>query len=379
MTVQTKDNNLLYFALLITFILCTVKLTAQNSIVLNHDVALKANQSIQKRISDKIFTGVAAGISINQERVWLGAEGHSNKDEQQAMQIKTITRTASIAKSMTAVAVMQLVEQGLIDLEVPIQTYIPDFPKKKEGEITIRRHLLYQTSGIPNYASAKEAQTQKNYANLAAAVDVFKDRNLQHAPGTAFAYATYNYVTLGLIIEQVSGLTYEEYMTKNIWDKAGMTNTGIEKYKSTYANKSSLYHRNKKGKIKLTKENNLSNRIPGGGFYSCVEDLLRFGEAILNNELVSAETLQQMLTKSTVEKLGSPYGLGWFMYGGAENPQGAIGHSGEQSGVSAQLIIIPSRNTVVAVLANTSGAWNEAFALCAELCNLSKEVNESGE
>lgn len=283
MTVQTKDNNLFYFALLITFILCTVKLTAQNSIVLNHDVALKANQSIQKRISGKIFTGVAAGISINQERVWSGAEGHSNKDEQQAMQIKTITRTASIAKSMTAVAVMQLVEQGLIDLEVPIQTYIPDFPKKKEGEITIR-HLLYQTSGIPNYASAKEAQTQKNYANLAAAVDVFKDRNLQHAPGTAFAYATYNYVTLGLIIEQVSGLTYEEYMTKNIWDKAGMTNTGIEKYKSTYANKSSLYHRNKKGKIKLTKENNLSNRIPGGGFYSCVEDLQKLP---LESEILS--------------------------------------------------------------------------------------------
>lgn len=378
MTVQTKDNNLFYFALLITFIFFTVKLTAQNSIVLNHDAEFKANQLLQKGISDKNFIGVAAGISINQKHVWLSAEGHSNKAEQQAMQIITINRTASIAKSMTAIAVMQLVEQGLIDLDVPIQTYIPDFPKKKEGEITTR-HLLYQTSGIPNYASVKEVQTQKNYTNLAAAVDVFKHRDLQHAPGTAFAYATYNYVILGLIIEKVSGLSYEEYMKENIWKKAGMINTGVEKYQSTYANKSSLYHRKKKGKIKLTTENNLSNRIPGGGFYSCVEDLLRFGEAVLNNELISAETLAQMLTKSNVEKPGNPYGMGWFLYGGKENPQSAFGHSGEQSGVSAQLIIIPGRKTVIAVLANTSGAWHEAFALCAELCNLSKEVNETGE
>jgi len=378
MTVQTKDNSLLYFTLLITFIICTVKLTAQNTTVLNHDAVIKANQLLQNGVSEDIYTGITAGISINQERVWLGAEGHSNKEQRQAMSTKTITRTASIAKSMTAVAVMQLVEQDLIDLDVAIQTYIPDFPTKKEGTITTRQ-LLYQTSGIAGYASGKEAQTQKNYANLAAAVDVFKDRDLLHTPGTAFSYSTYNYVVLGLIIEKVSGLTYEEYMIQNIWEKAGMTHTGVEKYQSTYANKSSIYHRNKRGKIKLTKENNLSSRIPGGGFYSCVEDMLRFGEAMLNNELISKESLAMMLTKSTIEKAGNPYGMGWFMYGGKDNPQGNFGHSGEQSGVSSQLMIIPSRQTVVVVMANTSGSWKEAIGLCVELYHLSKEVNETGE
>jgi len=379
METQTKDYSLLYFALLLTFVIFTGKVFGQNTIILNQDAEIKANQLIKESIDKKIFTGVAAGISIQENRVWEAAQGHSDKANNKAMQIQTINRTASIAKSMTAVAVMQLVEQDLIDLEVPIQTYIPDYPEKKKGSITTRQ-LLYQTAGTPNYASAKEAQTQKNYPNLAAAVDVFKNRDLTHTPGSAFAYATYNYVVLGLIIEKVSGLTYEEYMIKNIWEKAGMKHTGVEKYQQEYDNKSSLYHRNKKGKIKLaSKANNLSNRIPGGGFYSTVDDLLRFGEAILNNELISAETLEAMLTKSNVEKPGNPYGMGWFMYGGKENPSGCFGHSGEQTGVSAQLMIVPSRETVVVVMGNTSGSWHEALELSIKLLNLSKEINETGE
>lgn len=379
MNTSTKDYSLLYFVLLLTFVIFTGKAVGQNATSLNHDAEIKANQLLKETIDKQVFTGVTAGISIQSNRVWLTAQGHSNKAANEAMKVQTIVRTASIAKSMTAVAIMQLVEQGLIDLDAPIQTYIPDYPQKKEGKITARQ-LLYQTAGTPNYASGKEAQTQKNYATLAEAVEVFKNRDLQHAPGSAFAYATYNYVILGLMIEKVTGLTYEAYMTKNIWEKAGMKYTGVEKYQSEYANKSNLYHRNKKGKIKLaSKENNLSNRIPGGGFYSTVEDLLRFGEAIINNELISAESLQMMVTKSTIEKPGNPYGMGWFMYGGEANPSGCIGHSGEQTGVSAQLMIMPSRETVAVVLANTSGAWQEALELSIKLLNLSKEVNETGE
>lgn len=379
MTTQTKDYSLLYFALLLTFVIFTGKAFGQNTVILNHDAEIKANQLLKQHIEEKVFAGVVAGMSIQDKHVWLTAEGYSNKAAKQRMHPQTVVRTASIAKSMTAVAIMQLVEQGLIDLEASIQTYIPDFPKKKEGDILVK-HLLYQIAGIPNYASVKEVQTQKNYANLAAAVDVFKNRDLVHTPGTAFYYASYNYVVLGLIIEKVTDLTYEAYMTKNIWEKAEMTATGIEKYGQPHPNRTSLYHRNKKGKISFAKkENNLSNRIPGGGFYSTVEDLLKFGEAIIHNELISAESLQMMLTKTDVEKPGNPYGMGWFMYGGEETPSACFGHSGEQTGTSAQLMIIPSRQTVVAVMGNTSGSWNETLKLAVDLFHLSKEVNEVGQ
>lgn len=374
MNTQTKDYSLLYFALLLTFLIFTVKAVGQDAVILNHDTEIKANQLLKQHIDKKIFTGVVAGISIQNNHVWLNVAGHSNKVANKAMEAQTVVRTASIAKSMTAVAIMQLVEKGLIDLDVPIQTYIPDYPKKKEGDITTKQ-LLYQTAGIPNYASTREVQNDKNYPTLADAVDVFKNRDLLHQPGTAFSYATYNYVVLGLIIEKVSGLTYEAYMTKNIWEKAGMQQTGIEKYGQPHPNRTSLYHRNKKGKIKLAKkENDLSNRIPGGGFYSTVGDLLRFGEAIISNELISTESLQTMLTQSEVAKEGNPYGMGWFMYGGEANPSGCIGHSGAQTGVSSQLMIIPSTGTIVAILANTSGAWEEAIQLSVALIQLIKKT-----
>lgn len=170
MNTTTKDNSLLYFAILVSFLIFTVRAVGQNTISLNHDAEIKANQLLETHIDEKVFTGIAAGISIQGNRVWSAAEGYSDRENKKAMEIKTITRTASIAKSMTAVAIMQLVEQGLLDLDAPIQTYIPAYPKRKKGIITTRQ-LLTQTSGIPAYDSAKEAQTQKQYDNLAAAVN----------------------------------------------------------------------------------------------------------------------------------------------------------------------------------------------------------------
>jgi len=86
-----------------------------------------------------------------------------------------------------------------------------------------------------------------------------------------------------------------------------------------------------------------------------------------------------MLTKSNVEKAGNPYGMGLFMHGEAGNQSGCLGHSGEQTGVSAQLMIIPSRETVVVVMTHTSAPWHEAIQLSVELLSLSTEVKVMGE
>ena len=124
-------------------------------------------------------------------------------------------------------------------------------------------------------------------------VELFQDRPLKFQPGSSFHYASYGYVVLGRIIEQVSGMTYEAYMQKHIWDRVGMKNTGVEKFDQAYDDKSQLY-RAEKGKTKIARKNNLSNRVPGGGIYSNVEDLLKFGEGILNHLFVKASTLEMM-------------------------------------------------------------------------------------
>lgn len=332
----------------------------------------EADQLLKNLVADGHVIGAAAGYAVNGEILWQSAVGYADQKEQIAFTLATITRTASVAKSMTAVAVMQLVERGLIDLDVPIQTYLPDFPIKQEGAITVK-HLLSHTSGIPGYKNAKEAESDTEYARLADAVDVFKDRDLDFKPGEKFGYTTYGYVVLGLIVEHVTSLSFAEYMQVNIWDKAGMRHTGVEQINRELPNKSSLYHRSNKGKIKAAAANNLSNRVPGGGFYTTLGDMLTFGNAVINHTLIKESTFAQMIQIHSLEKEGNPYGFGWFLYGPKPYENLVIGHSGEQTGSSTQLMIIPKSKTVVVVLSNTSGAWQEVVGLSAKLIAISEQ------
>jgi CubicO group peptidase (beta-lactamase class C family) len=335
----------------------------------------KAEKLLQETVVDKRFKGVVAGFSMQDKANWQSAAGYADEENDIKFTTDTRTRIASIVKSFTALAIMQLYEKGLLDLDKPIQQYIPDYPKKDKGVITVRQ-LLNHSSGVSAYKSHKETETTKNYETLEEAMSVFQDRPLLHVPGATYSYTTYGYVVLGSVIEKITGMSYEDYIQKNILDIAGMSNTGVEKYGEVYTNKSVLYHSKKKGKIIVGKVNNLSNRLPAGGYYSTIGDLLSFGQAILDHKFVKESTLELMLTNNGLKKEGNPYGFGWYLYGGKENPGGVFGHSGAQTGVSAQFLIIPKRKSVSVVLANTSGEWEHAFGLTAQLSNLTKEMND---
>lgn len=332
----------------------------------------EATSLLEKFISNNIAVGAVAGYSVDGQIEWQSAVGYSDKKQGIPFKTNTITRVASVTKLFTAVSVMQLVEKGLIHLNDPVQKYVTDFPKSKFGNITIKQ-LLNHTSGIGGYKSGKEAETKKEYVTLTDAMDVFKDRKLLFRPGSDYSYSTYGYVLLGVLIERVSGISYKEYIQKNILDKADMKHTAIEKFGIKIPNKSSLYHRNRKGKIKKAAHNNLSNRIPGGGFYTTLEDMFKFGDAIINNLLINKETLSSMFENNRLKKGGNAHGIGWFMYAQNPNKAAVIGHSGEQTGCSAQLMIVPKSKTVVMVMANTSGSWKESIILAADLIRISEE------
>ncbi|MEP3210527.1 MAG: serine hydrolase domain-containing protein [Maribacter sp.] len=305
-------------------------------------------------IHNELAVGAAIGYSVGDSIMWHSAKGSSNTTEGKKMQTHTKLRMASIAKSMTALAAMQLVEKGALDLDTPIQTYIPDYPTHPKTQITTR-HLLSHTSGIAGYKDAKETRTQTTYASLYDALALFKERDLLFEPGTKYTYTTYGYTVLGVIIEKVSGLTFEAYMQQNIWGRAGMKDTGVDKFGVQLENESKLYHRKGgKGKPKEGKENNLSNRIPGGGFYTTIEDILKFGKAVVNDVFVSKETLNLMRQHHSLEKERNAYGFGWFLYNPKPNEGALIGHSGAQMGCSSFLFIVPEKKVVAAVLTNTS-------------------------
>lgn len=337
----------------------------------NCDILLKELVTKHKAV------GAVAGISQRNTILWQSAYGYMDAKKDKKANTEMLTRIASIAKPMTAIAVMQLFEKGLITLDEPIQTYIPEFPNSEHTKITVRQ-LLNHSSGIQGYASAKETETRKNYTTLTEAMQVFINRSLHGQPGAQYNYTTYGYVVLGVLIERVSGEPFEEYMQKNIWTKAGMNHTGIEEYGGNYDNKTQLYAKKRNGKVKHKKKgNNLSNRIPGGGFYSTLSDMLTFGQAVLNNTLIKPETLLLMLQSSGLKKEGNPMGLGWFMYAAKPHPEKVFGHSGEQTGASAQLFIIPSEQKVIVVLCNTSRVWGDAFGTAVGILRAHKKKEQN--
>lgn len=314
--------------------------------------------------------GITAGYSIDGEIQWTSSKGLTCKDNEIAFSTKTITRIASIAKNFTAVAIMQLVEREQIELDAPIERYLKNLPEDKK-QITVKQ-LLAHTSGIPQYQGEKEIENTIHYNTLQDAMSVFIGRPLLFEPGTKYFYTTYGYVILGRIIEEVSGKSYNEYMQKNIFDIAGMNNTGIEEINEDYTNKSCLYHHNGR-KAKEGKQNDLSNRIPGGGFYSTLEDVMKFGNALLEGKYIKQETLDKMTQTEPVEYDGNKYGLGWFLYGPPPNENLVIGHSGGQTGCTSQLMIIPKSKTVIVVLSNTSGNYPDIATFAVNLIAYSEK------
>ena len=343
--------------LLSTLFLCSFNLTLAQQ----PDPSIELQKSLDQDVADGQFAGVVVGLSVGEKELVVTA-GNRDVATETPYERLTLNRIASIAKSMTAVATLKLYEQGKLDLDAPISTYLPNYPKRHATRITTRMLLLH-SSGIGAYESGKEAQNEVEYASLTESATVFQDRDLVDEPGNAEHYTTYGYVVLGMVIEAVSGQTYEEYMEEHVWAVAGMDNTGVEHLTDRHENKSSFYKRSKKGKIKLSKTNNLTNRIPGGGILSTADDLLKFGKAILNNTFINEATTKMMWEKPGLAYDGNPYGMGWFLYG--KNPKlgEMYGHTGGQTGCSSVLLLAPEKDAVMIVLSNTALTGQHVFGI----------------
>lgn len=349
----------------------TIILLLHTYFIISQNRTERSNALLDDLVTDGYVIGASGSYSVDGVVTWEAATGYADRSIRKKFTLDTQVRTASIAKTMTAVAVMQLVEQGLVDINLPIDTYIPEFIQKSETKITTK-HLLSHTSGMAGYKNKNEIENQINYSSLLEAYNLFKNRKLNTKPGTTYAYSSYGYVVLGLLIEHVSGLSYETYMQHYIWDKADMKHTGIEKPELICLQSTTLYNRTPEGTLKKAVPNNLSNRIPGGGLYSTVNDLIKFGNALINNHFIQQETFKRMIDYHHLNNANSRYGLGFRLYGSFLNKADIVGHSGSQTGATTQLFVIPRLKTVIAIVANTSGSAKEVATATRELIDTSQ-------
>lgn len=297
--------------------------------------------------------GLAAAVAAGEAIVWAQGFGTADLEQNVAVRPETVFRIASISKPITATAVMQLVERGLVSLEDPIQRYVPSFPRKPQGEIRLR-HLLSHTSGIRHYRG-NEFGLNDYFPTLDRALAVFKADPLVFAPGERYLYSTYGYNLLAGVVEAVSGRAFDDYLRANIFVPAGMTSTFLERPQEIVRYRARQYVR---GPSPLAWLNapyvDLSVKWAGGGMISTASDLLRFDLALNAGRLLRPDTLERMYTPTRLNSgATTAYGLGWML--SQDGGRLKVAHSGGAMGGTTYLLRDPKARVASVVLANLDG------------------------
>jgi serine beta-lactamase-like protein LACTB, mitochondrial len=307
------------------------------------------NNFLNEYRTNKDVPSISGGVSLNGKIVWLGAEGLADIENSVPAKNSTLYRIASISKAITAVAIMQLVEQNKINLDENARTYLPYFPKKKW--IFTVRQLLNHTSGIRDYRY-DEFNSTDSFKSSKDAIRTVMDDSLLFEPGTKRQYTTLGYNLLAGIIENVSGISFEEYLNKNIFQPAEMISTYLEYQPMIIPNKARFYIKNNFRKIENAPLADLSIKFAGGGMISTSEDLLKFAQKLMTHKFVKLSTLDTMLIPTVLKNKDTvDYGLG-LSFGIDQKGRKYFGHSGRWNGYTSELLIYPEKSLAAVYLTN---------------------------
>ena len=295
-------------------------------------------------------TGATALIARNGTVIYKKALGMANLELNVPMQVDNVFRIGSISKQFTAVAILQLQEQGKLGLQDDITKFIPDYPT--HGYTITVEQLLNHTSGIKSYTDMKEwdDQAQRKDFTPAALVDYFKNQPMDFSPGTKWQYNNSGYLLLGYIIEKVSGKTYPQYIVDNIFKPLGMTNSYYGDHLPIIKNRVSGYEPAKDG-VANTDFLSMTQPYAAGSLLSTVEDLFKWHQAVHSYKLVKKEILDKaFISSKLVNGKATNYGYGWFM--GNLLGSATIEHGGGINGSLTNAIYLPKEDVFVTVFSN---------------------------
>jgi serine beta-lactamase-like protein LACTB len=311
----------------------------------------KADTLFHNLVAEEKVPGLAVTVLHQGEKVFKKGYGFANIDKRiKVLPKNTVFRIASISKCITGLALGKMVEDGIVDLDKSLYTYLPYYPKKKY-DFTLRQ-LASHTAGIRGYRG-KEYALNQDYS-IKDGIEVFKNDPLFFEPGTGYLYNSFDFVLLSLAMQEASGVPFNEYVEEHILMPLGLKNTfspeDFDISSSAVENKTKFYTKRATCFTEAVPVNN-TYKLAGGGYLSTCEDVAKLGQAILERKLLKKKTYEQLLTSQIIEGKPTYYGLG-FQVSQDANGRAFVGHVGNSVGAYTNLFIYPEQEKVVAILIN---------------------------
>jgi CubicO group peptidase (beta-lactamase class C family) len=320
------------------------------------ELTAELGRYLDRLAASDVFSG-AVLVAREGTPIFTRAYGLASKSFNVPNRLDTKFNLGSMNKMFTAVCIAQLEQRGLLRFDDPIGRFLPDYPGEARNKVTVH-HLLTHTSGLGDFFNQRFEATRSSLRAVRDFLPLFVEDPLQFEPGSRWQYSNGGFMVLGAIVEAVSGQDYFEYVRRQVYEPACMSNTYAYEMDRPTPNLAIGYtHGNLAGPPdwKGWRNNLFMHSVkggPAGGGFSTVEDLLAFDLALREYRLLDAqrtETIQQG-KEPTSFGLDERYGYGFS----DELVTGAriTGHGGGFLGINGQLDMYRDRGYTVAVLAN---------------------------
>ena len=289
-------------------------------------------------------------VAKNEKVILSKGYGMANFEEKVKNTPKTRYAIGSVSKQFTAMAVMQLYEKGRLGLNDKLSMYFPDL--LNGDKITIH-NLLVHNSGLVNYTDLPELYLMKDSEiNIDSLIGLFNKLPLKAKPGEKYEYCNSGYLLLSRIIEKVSGLSFEKYLKKNIFDPLDMKDTGLISPSGRELQKTVGYT----GHLEVFPIKNdiiMKATYGAGSLYSTVEDMYKWDRALYTDKLLKSKNIKLMLKGYSNMGDGYSYGYGWALTSGKNGTEAV--HGGQTLSYTSYIGRCIDKNFTVIILTNTAG------------------------
>src|SRR5215468_766115 len=312
--------------------------------------AVKTARATAQEVLSRGVPGFAVAVAVSGKIVWSEGFGYADLEEHVPVRPTTKFRIGSVSKSLTAAALVRLIEAKKLDVDAPVQKYVPSFPDK--GATITPRLLAGHLAGIRHYKEDSENYNYRHYDNVREGLKIFQDDPLVVTPGTKFSYSSYGYNLLSAVIESAAGEDFLSYMQRSVFKPLGLTSTMADEPAQIIEQRARFYTATKGKPLQNAPFTDNSYKWAGGGLLSTAEDLVRFGSSLLQPGFLKAESLALLFTsQKTTGGQPTGYGFGWLIEK-SKSGKRIYDHSGGSAGATAWLMIYPDTHIVVALVSN---------------------------